>query len=50
MRTRNTKGQNLIEYTLVIAIVSAAVVAMSTYMFRSVQSKQKDMAAEYSAE
>jgi Flp pilus assembly pilin Flp len=50
MRGRNTRGQNLAEYTLVIAIVSAAVVAMSTYVYRSVQAKQKDIAAEYSSE
>ncbi|MBF0594634.1 MAG: hypothetical protein HQL22_06675 [Candidatus Omnitrophica bacterium] len=47
MRIRNTKAQNLVEYTLVVAIVSAAVVAMSTYVYRAVQSKQKDLSAEY---
>jgi Flp pilus assembly pilin Flp len=37
------KAQNLIEYTLVIAVVSAAAVAMSTYVYRAVQSQQKHM-------
>ena len=50
MRIRNSKGQNLVEYTLVVALVSAAVAAMSTYVYRSVQAKQKDIAAEYSSE
>jgi Flp pilus assembly pilin Flp len=47
MRLKGVKGQNLVEYTLVVAIVSAAVVAMSTYVFRSVQAKQKDITEEY---
>ncbi len=48
MRIRNNQGQNLIEYCLVVAIVSAAVVAMSTYVYRAVQAKQKDIGEEYS--
>ena len=44
------KAQNLIEYTLVVTLVSAAVVAMSTYVFRAVQSKQKDIAEQYQQE
>lgn len=35
------KGQNLIEYAIVAAIVSAALIAMSTYVFRSVQATQQ---------
>jgi len=50
MRKKNGKGQNLVEYCLVVAIVSAAVVAMSTYVYRAVQAKQKDIAEEYSKE
>ena len=38
---RNKKGQNLIEYAIVVALVSAAMIAMSTYVFRSVQATQK---------
>ena len=35
------KGQNLIEYSLIVAIVSAALAAMSTYVYRSIQGKQQ---------
>jgi Flp pilus assembly pilin Flp len=38
------KGQNLIEYVMVVAVVSAAMVAMSTYVFRSVQATQQAIA------
>ena len=41
------KGQNLIEYTIVVALVSAAVAAMSTYVFRSVQATQKAVTQEF---
>ena len=37
----NNKGQSLIEYAMVAAIVSAAVITMSTYVFRSAQSTQQ---------
>ncbi|MBF0486415.1 MAG: Flp family type IVb pilin [Candidatus Omnitrophica bacterium] len=47
---RNKRAQAMIEYALVVAIVSAALVAMSTYVYRSVQSKQKDITAEYDKE
>ena len=40
-RKWNKKGQSLIEYAIVVALVSAALVAMSTYVFRSVQGTQK---------
>ncbi len=39
-------GQNLIEYTLIIAIISMAATAMSTYVYRAVQAKQKEISAE----
>ena len=45
----NNKGQNLIEFALVVALVSAAVVAMSTYVFRSVQATQKMIDDEFSS-
>lgn len=35
------KGQNLIEYAIVVAVVSSAMFAMSTYVFRSVQASQQ---------
>lgn len=42
-RLENYKGQNLIEYAILIALVSAAMIAMSTYIFRSVQAAQKQI-------
>ena len=44
---RSKKGQNLIEYALVIGLVSAAMVAMSTYVYRSVQATQKMVDEEF---
>ncbi|MCB9747079.1 MAG: hypothetical protein H6755_01560 [Candidatus Omnitrophica bacterium] len=46
-KIRNKKGQNIIEYAMVAAVVSAAVVAMSTYVFRSVQATQQMIAEEF---
>jgi Flp pilus assembly pilin Flp len=37
----NKKAQNLIEYAIVVALISAALAALSTYVFRSVQATQK---------
>lgn len=37
----NKKGQNLVEYAIVVAVVAAAMFAMSTYVFRSVQATQQ---------
>lgn len=34
-------GQNLIEYAIIVAAVAAAMVAMSTYVFRSIQATQQ---------
>ena len=34
-------GYSIVEYAVVAAIVTAAVVAMSTYVFRSVQATQQ---------
>jgi len=44
---KNKKGQNLIEYAIVASIVSAAVIAMSTYVFRSVQASQQMIQKEF---
>ena len=44
---KDPRGQNLIEYAIVAAIVSAAVVAMSTYVFRSVQATQQSIDKEF---
>jgi hypothetical protein len=40
-RLSNRHAQNIIEYAIVVALVTAAVAAMSTYVFRSVQATQK---------
>ena len=50
IRIRNTKAQNLIEYAIVVALVSAAIAAMSTYVYRSVQSTQKAVEQEFSVQ
>ncbi len=50
LKLMNQNGQNIIEYALVIAIVSAAVIAMSTYVYRSVQATQKAVEEEYGNE
>ena len=44
------KGQNVVEYALVVAIITTAAVAMSTYVYRAVQSKQKCITAEFQRE
>lgn len=38
---KNQNGQNLIEYAIIVAVIAGAMVAMSTYVFRSVQATQK---------
>jgi type II secretory pathway component PulJ len=47
-RLRSQKGQGLLEYVTVAAVVTAAVVAMSTYVFRSVQASQQMIQEELS--
>lgn len=44
---RKKSGQSLIEYAVVVALVSAAMIAMSTYVFRSVQATQKMVEEEF---
>lgn len=44
---KNCHGQNLIEYAVVVAVVASAMVAMSTYVFRSVQAAQQAIQEEY---
>ena len=46
-KLRNKTGQNLIEYAIVVALISAAVAALSTYVFRSVQATQKIVEDEF---
>ena len=40
-------GQNLIEYAIVVAVVVSAMLAMSTYVFRSVQATQQTIQTEF---
>lgn len=48
MKDRNArKGQSILEYAVVVGIVAAAVIAMSTYVFRSVQSTQLKIQEEF---
>jgi Flp pilus assembly pilin Flp len=44
----NNKGQNLIEYAIVVTVIAAAMMAMSTYVFRSVQATQQMIQREFS--
>lgn len=37
----NNNGQSILEYALIATVVAAAAVAMSTYLFRSVQATQQ---------
>jgi Flp pilus assembly pilin Flp len=51
LRTRS--GQSFIEYTMLIMIVSAALIAMTTYIMRSMNARLKQEQGElnyYSAE
>ncbi len=41
------RGQGIIEYAMVAALVAAAVIAMSTYVFRSVQATQQVIQKEF---
>jgi Flp pilus assembly pilin Flp len=45
-KLKNKKAQNLMEYAIVVALISAAVAALSTYVFRAVQAQQKVITEE----
>ncbi len=47
-KLRKKTAQNLIEYAIVVALISAAVAALSTYVFRAVQAQQKMITEESS--
>jgi len=49
-KRKSIKGQNLVEYAIVVALVSAAMIAMSTYVYRSVQATQKMIEEEFQRE
>jgi hypothetical protein len=44
-RLKKSEAQTLLEYAIVVSLVTAAIGAMSTYVFRSVQSTQKAVQA-----
>ncbi len=46
-KLKRKNGQNLIEYAMVASIVAATVVAMSVYVFRSVQATQQAIHIEF---
>jgi Flp pilus assembly pilin Flp len=48
MKRLTDSGQSLLEYALIAAVISAIVIAMSTYVFRSVQSTQQMIQEEFS--
>ncbi|MBU0504001.1 MAG: hypothetical protein ABH882_02065 [Candidatus Omnitrophota bacterium] len=41
-------GQSILEYGILVAVISAAVVAMFVYFQRSVNSRLEDLRQEYS--
>lgn len=49
-RKWNIRGQSLLEYALIAAVMSALAVAMSTYVFRSVQATQQKIQDESAKE
>ena len=44
---KSKKGQSLLEYAMVAGVIATAVVAMSTYVFRSVQATQRIIQEEF---
>ncbi|GIW78174.1 MAG: hypothetical protein KatS3mg104_3237 [Phycisphaerae bacterium] len=46
-RKRAHRGQNLIEYAIVVAVVISALIAMSTYVFRAVQATTQKIQREF---
>jgi len=50
LKKLNKTAQNLIEYAIVVSIISAGIFAMSTYVYRSVQGTQKTISEEFSRE
>ncbi len=40
-------GQSLMEYVVIVGVISLAMIAMSTYVFRSVQATQQMIQTEF---
>ena len=47
LKMMSKRGQNIVEYAIVVSLVSAAMVAMSTYVYRAVQGTQKKIEDEF---
>ncbi len=47
-QVHKTKGQTIIEYAIVVSVVAAAMIAMSTYVYRAIQGAQQIIQEEYS--
>lgn len=47
MKLFNRRGQSLVEYAVVVALVAAVMIAMSTYVNRSVQATSRMIEDEF---
>jgi len=47
---KNQRGQSILEYTLIVAVVVAALMAMSVYVQRSVQANLRTVEDQINAE
>jgi Flp pilus assembly pilin Flp len=47
LKVMSKNGQNIVEYAIIVSLVSAAMVAMSTYVYRAVQGTQKKIEDEF---
>ena len=43
----NQKGQYIVEYATLVALITAALIAMSTYVFRSIQATQQTVQEDF---
>ena len=43
---RNTKGQNMLEYAILVIVVTVALVSMSTYIQRSMNARLRQIQEE----
>jgi len=49
VKIRLIKGQSILEYTIIVSIIAAVVMAMSTYVYRAAQGTQQ-VITKYSGE
>jgi len=45
---KRNHGQNLVEYAIVVSAIAIAMMAMSTYVYRSVQATQQEIQKGFS--